>query len=190
MSILGRLIEAGVASDIIEDVAMLLAEKKVAEAALEARRTKDRERQNRRRNQTETETVNSQGVTGCHVTQREKRDPSLSLPLPSPQTPLLTPTHTHPDNKPARVRGLPKPDGVASQTWRDFLELRKKKRAPVTQTVIDGIAAEAVKAGWALEQALAECVIRGWQGFKSDWVAEQIQRRQRETAEPAFTGPC
>ena len=30
---------------------------------------------------------------------------------------------------------------------------------------------EANKAGWTLEKALEECVVRGWQAFKADWVA-------------------
>lgn len=176
MSIIARLIEAGVASDIIEDVAMLLAEKKVAEAALEARRAKDRERQNRRRNGDVSDTVSSHDVTECHVTERDKRDPSLSL---SPNENISNPlTHTHPDNKPARVRGLPKPDGVQDQTWRDFLDLRRKKRAPVTETALAGMAREAARAGWSMEAAMAESVLRGWQSFKADWVTEPIPKRQ------------
>lgn len=168
MSLIARLIEAGVASDIIEDVAMLLAEKKVAEAALESRRAKDRERQTRRRNGDAADTIVSHDVTECHVTERDTRDPSLSL---SPNENISNPlTHTHPDNKPARVRGLAKPDGVQDQTWRDFLDLRRKKRAPVTETVVTSMAREAAKAGWPLEQALAETVVRGWQSFKAEWV--------------------
>lgn len=63
-----------------------------------------------------------------------------------------------------------KPDSVKAETWRDFLELRKKKRAPVTETVVAGIGAEAAAAGWSLEAALAKCVTRGWQSFEADWV--------------------
>lgn len=70
-----------------------------------------------------------------------------------------------------RVKGPAKPDGVQEQTWRDFLDLRRKKRAPVTETALAGLAREAAKAGWPLEQVLAESVLRGWQSFKSDWVA-------------------
>jgi len=180
VSLIARLIEAGVSSDIIEDVAMLLAEKKVAEAALESRRAKDRERQTRRRHGDAVDTVVSHDVTECHVTTRDARDPSLSLPpLSSPQTPQQTPpTHTHPDNTPARVRGPAKPDGVQDQTWRDFLDLRRKKRAPVTETALAGMAREASRAGWTMEAAMAESVLRGWQSFKADWVTELIPKRQ------------
>ena len=104
------------------------------------------------------------------VTVTESVTPSLSRPLP-PQTPL-TPTHTHPEyNTRARKGPVPaKPEGVSSQTWADFLALRKQKRADLSQTALAEIEREAVKAGWSLESALAECVARGWQAFKADWV--------------------
>ena len=66
------------------------------------------------------------------------------------------------------------PEGVSIQTWEDFKTLRKAKKAPITQRAIDGIAAEAEKAGWSLEQALIECVMRGWQAFKADWVNKSL----------------
>lgn len=71
-----------------------------------------------------------------------------------------------------RSKGLvpAKPDGVKDQTWADFLDLRKRKRAPLTETALDGIRDEAAKAGWTLETALAKCLARGWQGFEADWV--------------------
>lgn len=62
-----------------------------------------------------------------------------------------------------------RPDLVGEDVWEDFLALRKKKSAPVTKTVIDGITKEANKAGMSLNDALAECCVRGWQSFKADW---------------------
>ena len=62
-----------------------------------------------------------------------------------------------------------KPDCVSDSVWSDFLQLRKKKNAPVTQTVIDGITKESGKANISLEAALTECCVRGWQSFKADW---------------------
>lgn len=64
-----------------------------------------------------------------------------------------------------------RPPEVSEKTWGDFLATRKAKRAPLTQTALEGIAAEAVKAGWSLEAALRECCARGWQGLKADWLA-------------------
>lgn len=78
-----------------------------------------------------------------------------------------------------------KPEDVEQKIWDDFLALRKAKRSPLTQTALDGIGREARKAGLHLNQALAMCCERGWQGFKSDWVHKSqgetpYQRSMRE----------
>jgi hypothetical protein len=56
--------------------------------------------------------------------------------------------------------------------WGDWLQLRKAKKAPVTQTAVDGIRREALKAGISMQQALELCCQRGWTGFKAEWVKE------------------
>jgi len=63
------------------------------------------------------------------------------------------------------------PEGVNDSVWQEFKSLRKAKKAPITQRAIDAITSEANKVGWTLEKALEECVVRGWQAFKADWVA-------------------
>jgi hypothetical protein len=70
----------------------------------------------------------------------------------------------------------PPPDGVDEQVWQDFQKLRKAKKAPVTQTVVDGIRLEAAKAGLSLGDALAVCCKRGWQGFDSTWVTNGLPK--------------
>jgi hypothetical protein len=64
------------------------------------------------------------------------------------------------------------PIGVSDSVWQEFKTLRKAKRAPITQRAIDAISSEAQKIGWSLEKALEECVVRGWQAFKADWVVK------------------
>lgn len=94
--------------------------------------------------------------------------------------------HTNEQKNTARARStVPvKPDGVTDQTWTDWLQLRKSKKAAVTQTAVDGIAREAAKAGYSLESALATCCSNGWQGFKADWVQQRAGqgRAPQETA--------
>jgi uncharacterized protein YdaU (DUF1376 family) len=63
--------------------------------------------------------------------------------------------------------GIQKPDSVSDKTWNDYSLTRQK---PLTETALEGIEREAIKAGWTLESALQECVLRGWRGFKADWV--------------------
>lgn len=76
-------------------------------------------------------------------------------------------------NKQKKNNNLECPSDVSDQVWEDFLNLRKKKNAPLTQTALNGIINQAKKAGWPLEDALSECCIRGWQGFNSDWVPKR-----------------
>jgi hypothetical protein len=65
------------------------------------------------------------------------------------------------------------PDGVSQEVWQEFVKHRKTKKASVTPLVIKGIEVQAKKAGWSLEDALKETVIRNWQSFNADWVKDQ-----------------
>jgi len=64
------------------------------------------------------------------------------------------------------------PIGVSDSVFQEFKSLRKAKKAPITERAIDGIRTEAEKAGWTLEQAMTECLVRGWTGFKAEWVVK------------------
>lgn len=83
---------------------------------------------------------------------------------PKPLEPSLEPLKNN--KRPA----VGKPNGVSGKLWRDFLEVRKAKRAPLTETAMAGIEREVAKAGWSIEAALTECVERGWQAFRADWI--------------------
>jgi hypothetical protein len=81
-----------------------------------------------------------------------------------------------------KATGVACPDFVDHQVWADFLSIRKAKKAPMTETALKGIEREAKKAGWSLEKAISECVTRGWQSFKADWVKEKMsvsEQRQK-----------
>ena len=62
------------------------------------------------------------------------------------------------------------PNDVSADLWADFLNHRKQKKAPVTDRVISLIRNEAKNAGWTLEEALNEIILRNWIGFKAEWV--------------------
>lgn len=70
------------------------------------------------------------------------------------------------------------PDGVSVEVWNAFLKVRKAKKAPMSDLALAGIKREADAAGWTLEDALQECVTRGWQAFKADWVAQKTPSGQ------------
>lgn len=71
------------------------------------------------------------------------------------------------------------PDDLSEQVWKDWLQHRKDKKAPVrTQTVVDRIAKELEKAralGWSPNEALAEAMAAGWQGIKAEWLANRTK---------------
>jgi hypothetical protein len=60
--------------------------------------------------------------------------------------------------------------GLTKETAEEFLALRRKKRAPLTPRAWEGIASEASKANWTVEQVIRKCLARGWQGFEAEWV--------------------
>lgn len=99
-------------------------------------------------------------------------------------------TPNEPPAKPAPKKGAKRsnlaarPDDVSEEVWKDYQTLRKAKRAPVTDTVINGLRREAGAAGITLEQAMTFCIERGYQGFKADWYKNAANvggRPQRDT---------
>ena len=63
------------------------------------------------------------------------------------------------------------PEGVSSEVWNSFVKQRKARKAQITERVMESITMQAKIAGWTLENALSEIVIRNWQTFKAEWVA-------------------
>ena len=59
------------------------------------------------------------------------------------------------------------------KVWNDFIAQRKAKRAPLTDTALEGIATEANNAGISLNDAIAYCCSAGWQGFNAGWYANR-----------------
>jgi len=63
-----------------------------------------------------------------------------------------------------------KPDDIEQQTWDDWCQLRKAKKATVTKTVLNGARNEAGKAGVTLEEFLQIWCRRGSQGLEASWL--------------------
>lgn len=93
----------------------------------------------------------------------------------APLTKTETETKTETKTKTKTVA----PEGVSQEVWDSFVEQRKVARAVISDTVIEQIRREAIKAGWSLEQALSEISARGWRGFKAAWVTEKISHAER-----------
>ena len=93
--------------------------------------------------------------------------------MPPTPTPTPTPTPVLKEEAHKRAPAIVKPDGVNDQTWQDWLQLRKAKRAAVTETVIRGATLEAAKAGMSLEEFLQVWCRRGSQGLEASWITQQ-----------------
>jgi uncharacterized protein YdaU (DUF1376 family) len=110
-----------------------------------------------------------------------ERSTDVELPTPTP-TPTPTPKEEREKTtqRATRSQAVACPVGVDPQVWADWLQLRKAKKAPVTQSALDRIEREAVHAGMSLQDALAHSCMRGWVGFKAEW----MQSAQHSTAKP------
>ena len=84
-------------------------------------------------------------------------------PLTTNQKPLTT-------NHKEKATGVACPPDVDQQVWDDWKQLRKAKKAPVTETVVNSARKEASKAGMSFSDFLTVWCARGSQGLQADWL--------------------
>lgn len=65
--------------------------------------------------------------------------------------------------------------GVDEQHAKDWLAVRKAKRAPLTPTALEGVRKEAEKAGKTLAQAIEIAANENWAGYKASWAVGSKQ---------------
>jgi hypothetical protein len=95
----------------------------------------------------------------------------LPHPTPAAAAPrTINEPSIEPSGKQKKARQVARPAEVAEQVWADWLQLRKGKRAAVTQTVVEGAIDEAAKAGMSLEDFLRVWCKRGSQGLEAAWL--------------------
>jgi len=70
------------------------------------------------------------------------------------------------------------PEGVSDAVFKDYLEVRKTKKAKWSDTALKGLIKEAEKAGISLQEAMELCCARGWVGFKAEWIKDQYPKKQ------------
>lgn len=87
-------------------------------------------------------------------------------------------------NKNTRAKTARLPVDIPEQLVADYLALRRVKRAPLTQTALDGLMREAAKAGITLQAVLETCCERGWAGFKADWLKASSSQQRYATQQP------
>lgn len=69
-----------------------------------------------------------------------------------------------------RATGVACPPDVDQQIWDDWKQLRKAKKAPVTETVVSSARKEASKANMSFSDFLSVWCARGSQGLQADWL--------------------
>lgn len=70
------------------------------------------------------------------------------------------------------------PSQPSEQTLTDWLTMRIKSKAEVTQTVVNRMAKKlhaAALQGFTVEECLSECVLRGWRGFDVSWLSNSTK---------------
>jgi uncharacterized protein YdaU (DUF1376 family) len=119
-------------------------------------------------------TLNGRSATNTNTNTNTKEEIQESTPL---------------SGVPARARGNPlaKPADVDEQTWQDWRALRRRKRAPVTATVVEGARTEAAKSGLDFAEFLRVWCVRGSQALQADWLKPDEKRsgatfRERDDA--------
>ena len=85
------------------------------------------------------------------------------------------------------------PQDVDPSVWEDWKQLRKSKRATVSDTVVEQARKEATKANMSLNSFLKEWCLRGSQGLKAEWLTNnqndkrtEHQRRQDAQTQAIF----
>jgi len=86
------------------------------------------------------------------------------------------------NQEPRTINHKPKittPEGVSEFLFKDYLEVRKAKKAKWTETAYKGLQREAEKAKMSLSDVMQMCCERGWAGFKADWVKEEVAKQKQ-----------
>jgi uncharacterized protein YdaU (DUF1376 family) len=99
---------------------------------------------------------------------RPKKTQTVSVGIPE-----ITLTTNH---KP--ITNIHTPEGVSESIFKDYLEVRKTKKAKWTDTALKGLQREAGKANISLEKAMQICCERNWVGIKAEWVKEEVKQKQ------------
>jgi uncharacterized protein YdaU (DUF1376 family) len=99
---------------------------------------------------------------------------SIATPLPPhshPNATLIATNNQEPITK-NHIKDIA-PIGVSESIFKDYLEVRKAKKAKWTQTALKGLQREADKAKMSLQDVLQLCCERNWVGFKAEWANSQ-----------------
>lgn len=125
-------------------------------------------------------TANLRAKAGAQARWSKSNASSIPQAMPEPMLVDASSPSPSPSSKARKTKpkssDVERPAEVGEKVWQDYLLTRSK---PLTQTALDGLVREANKAGMTLEDALAESTMRGWTGFKADWMKNRATTANR-----------
>ncbi|MCX2960325.1 hypothetical protein [Rodentibacter caecimuris] len=68
--------------------------------------------------------------------------------------------------------------GVTGQLAKDFIALRKAKKAPITETALKLFNSQARKVNLSMLEAVQVAISRNWAGFREDWYLKSLQQNK------------
>jgi uncharacterized protein YdaU (DUF1376 family) len=71
------------------------------------------------------------------------------------------------------------PDGVSADLWKEFLDYRKRLRAPVTERIVTRLIKESKDADMTLSQVLEMIMFKGWRSFEAKWIPKDVQQVEK-----------
>lgn len=80
-------------------------------------------------------------------------------------------------------------NGVSKQTASEYIELRNKKKKPITEKVIQLVLNQANQACISNERAFQICVVRGWESFKATWNWQETNAELDQLEKPTQSIP-
>jgi len=81
------------------------------------------------------------------------------------------------------------PSMPSTQVLNDWLAMRKRLKANVTQTVINRISKQlclAHKNGFSVDDCLSECQVRNWRGFEYEWIAKNKKPSMHDNSQSEY----
>jgi hypothetical protein len=159
--------------------------KKQQETARRVRKCRERKRQ---------EEEVAEGVTCNDVTQGnapQQKVTSGSVPASSSSSSSSSSDSAEQEKTSRRPKPATRPDDIGEELWQDWCDHRRRKRASMSQTVVDSLRRKAESADLTLAQALEIQLTNGWQGFEAHWLPGRRQGGNipKTTPPQTYDGP-
>jgi len=72
-----------------------------------------------------------------------------------------------------REENISVPEGVSESLWFEFINYRKKLKAPVSETVLKRLTKEANLANMNMSEVISTIMFKGWKSFEADWIKKE-----------------